>query len=103
MDNKLHAVLLNNLGGASALRNGAGSQQELLLSSSLRQTETQSSGRAPQMMTCIGYGEGFCGIRLSVNRRVKPCLVANLRAPSAWPGLQGCQPPSTLRELPDGL
>jgi dihydroxyacetone kinase len=97
MDNKPHAVLLNNLGGASALEMSV-LANELLLSSIADKLKL-IVGPAP-MMTSLDM-RGFSVSVYPVNKEDETLLSAPC-APSAWPGCKAVSP-VTLRELPDGL
>jgi dihydroxyacetone kinase len=97
MGNKPHAVLLNNLGGASALEMSV-LANELLLSSIADKLKL-IVGPAP-MMTSLDM-RGFSVSVYPVNKEDETLLSAPC-APSAWPGCKAVSP-VTLRELPDGL
>jgi dihydroxyacetone kinase len=97
MDNKPHAVLLNNLGGASTLEMSV-LANELLLSS-IADNLTLIVGPAP-MMTSLDM-RGFSVSVYPVNKDDEALLGAPC-APSAWPGCKAVNP-VTIRELPDGL
>ena len=97
MDNKPHAVLLNNLGGASTLEMSV-LANELLLSS-IADNLKLIVGPAP-MMTSLDM-RGFSVSIYPVNKDDEALLGAPC-APSAWPGCKAVNP-VTIRELPDGL
>jgi dihydroxyacetone kinase len=97
MGNKPHAVLLNNLGGASALEMSV-LANELLLSSIADKLKL-IVGPAP-MMTSLDM-RGFSVSVYPVNKEDETLLSAPC-APSAWLGCKAVSP-VTLRELPDGL
>jgi dihydroxyacetone kinase len=97
MDDKPHAVLLNNLGGASTLEMSV-LANELLLSS-IADNLTLIVGPAP-MMTSLDM-RGFSVSVYPVNKDDEALLGAPC-APSAWPGCKAINP-VTIRELPDGL
>jgi dihydroxyacetone kinase len=97
MDDKPHAVLLNNLGGASTLEMSV-LANELLLSS-IADNLKLIVGPAP-MMTSLDM-RGFSVSIYPVNKDDEALLGAPC-APSAWPGCKAINP-VTIRELPDGL
>ena len=97
MGNKPHAVLLNNLGGASTLEMSV-LANELLLSPIADKLKL-IVGPAP-MMTSLDM-RGFSVSIYPVNKEDETLLSAPC-APSAWPGCKAVNP-VTLRELPDGL
>jgi dihydroxyacetone kinase len=97
MDNKPHAVLLNNLGGASTLEMSV-LANELLLSS-IADNLKLIVGPAP-MMTSLDM-RGFSVSIYPVNKDDEALLGAPC-APNAWPGCKAVNP-VTIRELPDGL
>jgi dihydroxyacetone kinase len=97
MDNKPHAVLLNNLGGASALEMSV-LANELLLSSIADKLKL-IVGPSP-MMTSLDM-RGFSVSVYPVNKEDETLLSAPC-APSAWPDCKAVSS-VTLRELPDGL
>ena len=92
-----HAVLLNNLGGASTLEMSVLANE--LLTSSIGKNLKLIVGPAP-MMTSLDM-QGFSVSVYPVNEEDEALLAAPC-SPSAWPGCKTVKPVVT-REVPDGL
>jgi dihydroxyacetone kinase len=97
MDKQPHVVLLNNLGGASALEMSVLANE--LLTSTIAKNLKLIVGPAP-MMTSLDM-RGFSVSVYPVNTDDEALLAAAC-SPSAWPGCKTIKS-VTIRELPDGL
>ena len=97
MDKQPHAVLLNNLGGASALEMSVLANE--LLTSSIASRLKLIVGPAP-MMTSLDM-QGF-SVSVYPLTQDDEALLAATCGPTAWPGCKRIRP-IILRELPDGL
>ncbi|MCA8865959.1 MULTISPECIES: dihydroxyacetone kinase subunit DhaK [unclassified Halomonas] len=97
MDKQPHAVLLNNLGGASSLEMAVLANE--LLTSSIASRLKLIVGPAP-MMTSLDM-QGF-SVSVYPLTRDDEALLAAACGPTAWPGCKSIQP-ITLQPLPDGL
>lgn len=97
MDKQPHAVLLNNLGGASALEMAVLANE--LLTSSIASRLKLIVGPAP-MMTSLDM-QGF-SVSVYPLTQDDEALLAAACDPAAWPGCKSIQP-ITLQGLPDGL
>lgn len=97
MDKQPHAVLLNNLGGASALEMAVLANE--LMTSSIASRLKLIVGPAP-MMTSLDM-QGF-SVSVYPLTQDDEALLAAACGPTAWPGCKSIQP-ITLQELPDGL